>query len=110
MKRTSTFLVGIFLLVMLSVGEIAAGERGGPRAFILQQIGVLVDAVDELWLEGDDQQDQLDSQQDQICALYAASGLPFPLECISLTVCHTCPPISHVPTGFNSDEDGEELP
>ena len=87
MKRSSTFLIGFILLVMLSVGVIAASGRfppGGPLAFLNEQIGLLVDAVDELMLESDDQQAQIDSQQDQICALYEASDLPFPLECISL--------------------------
>ncbi len=92
MKRTSPFLVGILLLVMLSIGVIAANGRfppEGPLAFIHEQIGLLVDAVDELRLETDDQQAQIDSQQDQICALYKASDLPFPPECITA---RRCPP------------------
>ena len=87
MIRSSTFLIGIILLVLLTVGVIAASGRmppEGPLAFIHEQIGLLVDAVDELRFESDDQQDQLDSQQDQICELYEASDLPFPLECITL--------------------------
>ncbi len=87
MKRTSMFLVGIFLLAMLSIGVIAANGRfppEGPLAFIHEQIGLLVDAVDELQLESDDQQAQIDSQQDQICELYDLTGLPLPLQCITL--------------------------
>jgi hypothetical protein len=84
MKRTSAFLIGIFLLVMLSVGVISADGRfppKGPLALIHEQIGLLVDALDELRLEIDVQQDLLDSQQEQICALYKDSDLPLPLEC-----------------------------
>ena len=87
MKRTSMFLVGIFLLAMLSVGVIAASGKfppEGPLAFIHEQIGLLVDAVDELRFESDDQQAQIDSQQDQICELYDLTGFPFPPQCITL--------------------------
>ena len=86
MKRRSTFLVGMFLLVMLSLAVIAASGRlppEGPLAFIHEQIGLLVDAVDELGLESDDQQAQIDSQQDQICELYDLTGFPFPPQCIT---------------------------
>ncbi len=87
MKRTSTFLIGIIFLVMLSIGVIAASGRfppEGPLAFIHEQIGLLVDAVDELRLESVDQQAQVDSQQDQICELYDLTGIPFPPQCITL--------------------------
>ncbi len=86
MKRTSTFLIGIILLVALSVGVIAANgifPPEGPLAFIHEQIGLLVDAVDELRFESDDQQAQIDSQQDQICELYDLTGFPFPPRCIT---------------------------
>ncbi len=95
MKRTSMFLVGIILLVLLSVGVIAASGRfppEGPLAFIHEQIGLLVDAVDELQLESDDQQAQIDSQQDQICELYDLTGFPFPPQCITAPPCNDCPP------------------
>ena len=90
MKRNSTFLIGIILLLTLSVGVISASGRfphKRPLAFIHEQIGLLFDAVDELRLDSDDQQAQIDSQQDQICELYEASDLPFPLECITLPDC-----------------------
>ena len=76
MKR-NRFLVGIFLLVMLSVGVIAASGSfppEGPLAFLHEQIGLLDDAVDELRLESDD-------QQDQICDLFDLTGLSPPPRC-----------------------------
>ena len=41
----------------------------------------------DLQAQLDSHQMQLDSQQDQICALYDASDLPFPPECIELDEC-----------------------
>ena len=90
MKRSSKSLIGIILLVLLSVGVIAVSGNippEGPLAFIHEQIGLLVDSVDELRLESDDQQAQIDSQQDQICELYDLTGFPFPPQCITFRRC-----------------------
>jgi len=79
MKRTSAFLFGIFLLVMLSVGMIGAGERPppeGPLALLYAQIQALFAESDELAAESDDQQAQINQLRRAVCGLSTVAGGP----------------------------------
>ena len=79
MKRTSTFLFGIFLLVMLSVGMIGAGERllpEGPLALLYAQIQALFAESGELAAENDDQQAQINQLKRAVCGLSTVAGGP----------------------------------
>ena len=77
----------LFFIGLLSAEVMAANwrfPRQGPLAFLHGQVEMLVDAVAELDVESVSQQDQLDSQQDQICELYGLAGVELPLECFSI--------------------------
>ncbi|MBW2579016.1 MAG: hypothetical protein JRE38_13280 [Deltaproteobacteria bacterium] len=79
MKRTSTFLFGIFLLVMLSVGMIGAGERlppEGPLAQFYDQIHALFVETGLLAAESNDQQEQIDQLKRAVCGLSTVAGGP----------------------------------
>jgi len=92
MKRTSTFLFGIFLLVMLSVGMIGAGERlppEGPLAHFYTQIHALFIETGELEAESDDQQAQINQLRRAVCGLSTVAGsLTHPEFCeVVVTTC-----------------------
>ena len=93
MKRTSTFLVGIFLLVMLSVGMIGAGERlppEGPLALIYDQIHALFVEAGLLAAESNDQQEQIDQLTVAVCELSALTDNPPHPELCEVVVTEIC--------------------
>jgi hypothetical protein len=93
MKRTSTFLFGIFLLVMLSVGMIGAGERlppEGPLALLYDQIHALFVEAGLLAAESDDQQEQIDQLTATVCGLSVATGNPASPELCEVVVTEIC--------------------
>ncbi len=92
MKRTSTFLVGIFLLVMLSVGLIGAAERvppEGPLALLYAQIHAMFVETGLLAAESDDQQAQINQLRRAVCGLSTVAGsLTHPEFCeVVVTTC-----------------------
>ena len=66
--------------LLLALGVVLLGNRGG-----CQQMAI--EAWEDVQAQLGSHQEQLDSQQDQICDLYEASDLPFPLECIHFPEC-----------------------
>ncbi len=93
MKRSSTFLVGIFLLVMLSIGLIGAGERllpEGPLALLYDQIHALFVEAGLLAAESDDQQAQIDQLTGTVCGLSVLTGNPAPPELCETAVTAIC--------------------
>ena len=93
MKRTSTFLVGIFLLVMLSVGMIGAADRlppEGPLALLYAQIHALFVETGLLAAESNDQQEQIDQLTSTVCGLSALTGNPAPPELCEVVVTEVC--------------------
>ena len=92
MKRTRTFFFGIFLLVMLSVGMIGAGERlppEGPLAQLYAQIHALFNETGELEAESDEQQTQINQLRRAVCGLSTVAGsLTHPEFCeVVVTTC-----------------------
>ena len=93
MKRTSTFLVGIFLLVMVSVGMIGAGERlppEGPLAQLYAQIHALFVEKGLLAAESNDQQEQIDQLTVAVCELSVLTGNPTHPELCEVVVTEIC--------------------